>query len=39
MMTKLFATPCALAAALFLAGCQSAPPNATYDAISWAMAS
>ncbi len=38
MMTKLFATPCALAAALFLAGCQSAPPNATYDAIAQEMA-
>ena len=37
-MTKLFATPCALAAALFLAGCQSAPPNATYDAIAQEMA-
>jgi len=38
IMTKLFATPCALAAALFLAGCQSAPPNATYDAIAQEMA-
>lgn len=37
-MTKFFATPCALAAALFLAGCQSAPPNATYDAIAQEMA-
>lgn len=37
-MTKLFATPCALAAALFLAACQSAPPNATYDAIAQEMA-
>jgi MSHA biogenesis protein MshL len=38
IMTKFFATPCALAAALFLAGCQSAPPNATYDAIAQEMA-
>jgi MSHA biogenesis protein MshL len=38
IMTKLFATPCALAAALFLAACQSAPPNATYDAIAQEMA-
>ncbi|AWL03350.1 pilus (MSHA type) biogenesis protein MshL [Massilia oculi] len=37
-MTKLFATPCALAAVLFLAACQSAPPNATYDAIAQEMA-
>ncbi len=37
-MTKFFATPCTLAAALFLAGCQSAPPNATYDAIAQEMA-
>jgi MSHA biogenesis protein MshL len=37
-MTKFFATPCTLAAALLLAGCQSAPPNATYDAIAQEMA-
>lgn len=37
-MTKFFATPCALAAALLLAACQSAPPNATYDAIAQEMA-
>ncbi|WP_208277658.1 pilus (MSHA type) biogenesis protein MshL [Massilia oculi] len=37
-MKKLFATPCALVVALFLAGCQSAPPNATYDAIAQEMA-
>ncbi|WP_313170429.1 pilus (MSHA type) biogenesis protein MshL [Massilia oculi] len=37
-MTKIFATPCALVVALFLAGCQSAPPNATYDAIAQEMA-
>ncbi|MGF6274481.1 MSHA biogenesis protein MshL [Massilia sp. UYP11] len=37
-MTKLFATPCALAAALLLGACQSAPPNATYDAIAQEMA-
>ncbi len=38
IMKKLFATPCALVVALFLAGCQSAPPNATYDAIAQEMA-
>ena len=38
IMTKLLATPCALVVALFLAGCQSAPPNATYDAIAQEMA-
>jgi len=37
-MTTLFPLPCALAAALLLAGCQSAPPNATYDAIAQEMA-
>lgn len=37
-MTRLFPLPCALAAALLLAGCQSAPPNATYDAIAQEMA-
>ena len=37
-MTKFFATPCALAAVLLLAACQSAPPNATYDAIAQEMA-
>jgi len=36
-MTKLFATPCVLAA-LLLAGCQSAPQNTTYDAIAQEMA-
>lgn len=34
-MTKLVLIPCALA--MLLAGCQSAPPNATYDAISQEM--
>ncbi|MDY0975055.1 pilus (MSHA type) biogenesis protein MshL [Massilia sp. CFBP9012] len=37
-MTKFFATPCVLAATLLLAACQSAPPNATYDAIAQEMA-
>jgi len=37
IMTKLLTIPCALAA-LVLAGCQSAPPNATYDAIAQEMA-
>jgi len=35
-MTKLVLIPCALS--MLLAGCQSAPPNATYDAISQEMA-
>lgn len=38
IMNKLSTIPCALAAALVLAGCQSAPPNATYDAIAQEMA-
>ena len=37
LMTRLVTIPCALAA-LALAGCQSAPPNATYDAIAQEMA-
>lgn len=37
LMSKLLTIPCALAA-LVLAGCQSAPPNATYDAIAQEMA-
>jgi len=35
-MTKLALIPCALS--MLLAGCQSAPPNATFDAISQEMA-
>lgn len=37
-MNQLFRTPCALAAALILAGCQGAPQHATFDAISQEMA-
>lgn len=36
-MTKFLLTPCALAVALILSGCQSAPQNATFDAINKEM--